>query len=159
MHWLTRPNFSLFVVLAFMIPGHGHAQESTECISVSGAIAGNVTGTAPVTVLGTVTGDLAGATAATITQQTEGSNGHFELQLQHVFVTNERHSLRTVDKATWIPVPGKSGVFHMSTQYTIQGGTGKFNNAKGTLENHGEADTNSGLVTLGYSGQICGISR
>jgi hypothetical protein len=146
MHCLITPIFALLIVSGFMLPSEGHAEASTECISVSGAIAGNVTGADPVTVLGTVTGDLAGATAATITKQ-------------HVFVTNERHSLRTVDKATWIPVPGKSGVFHMSTQYTIQGGTGKFKNAKGTLENHGEADTNRGLVTLGYSGQICGVSR
>lgn len=159
MHWLTRSIFSLFVVLVVMVPGRGHAQTSTECISVSGAIAGNVTGTDPVTVLGSVTGDLAGATAATINKQTEGSNGQLELQLQHVFVAIERHSLRTVDKATWIPVPGKAGVFHMSTQYTIMGGTGTFKDAKGTLENHGEADTNRGLVTLGYSGQIYGVSR
>ncbi len=30
---------------------------------------------------------------------------------------------------------------------------------KGTLENPGEADTDRGLVTLGYSGRICGVSR
>lgn len=56
-------------------------------------------------------------------------------------------------------MPGKSSVFHMSTQYKITGGTGEFKGAKGELENHGEADTNRGLVTLGYSGQICGVAR
>ncbi len=69
-----------------------------------------------------------------------------------MFVTDTRASLQTTDKAVWVPIPGRSGAYQMSTQYTVTGGTGRFANAKGTLENHGEADTNRGLVTLAYSG-------
>jgi hypothetical protein len=43
----------------------------------------------------------------------------------------------------------------MSVNYTITGGTGRFANATGSLQNHGEADLNTGLLTLTYSGQVC----
>ncbi len=45
--------------------------------------------------------------------------------------------------------------FAYTANYTITGGTGKFEGATGNLQNHGEADLNSGLLTLTYSGQVC----
>ena len=144
--------------ITFITPLQGFAA-NPGCVNVSGAIAGNVIGSDPVTVLGTVTGDLQGATQAVVTKQENQSDGSIKLTLGHVFVTDSRDSIQTSDTALWIPVSGKAGVFHMSTKYTIKGGTGKFKNAEGKLENHGEADTNSGLLTLGYRGKICGVTQ
>lgn len=150
--------FGIFAVSLFLMltPAEARAQEPG-CRDVSGAIAGNVTG--PGTVVGVVMGDLEGATMATITDQKEQADGTVEVKLNHVFVTEARDSLQTDDTAVWNPIPGKSGVFHMITRYKITGGTGKFKKATGTLQNHGEADTNRGLVTLGYTGRICGVAR
>lgn len=46
----------------------------------------------------------------------------------------------------------------MSAQYKVTGGAGRFAEATGTFENHREADINKGLVTLAYSGPICGVA-
>jgi len=43
----------------------------------------------------------------------------------------------------------------MATEYRIEGGTGAFADATGTLVNDGIANTNTGLVTLRYAGQVC----
>jgi hypothetical protein len=43
----------------------------------------------------------------------------------------------------------------MATNYTIEGGTVVFDGATGALTNNGVADTNTGLVTLRYSGELC----
>ncbi|QBQ53437.1 hypothetical protein [Nitrosococcus wardiae] len=143
-----------FACLALGIATPGWAEE-TRCLSISGAIAGSIVG--PTSVLGTVTGSLQGATQATITKQEKGED-RVDLELKHIFVTKSRDTLQTRDKALWIPIPGRTGVYHMSTQYKVTGGTGRFAEATGTFKNHGEADTHRGLVTLAYSGQICGVA-
>lgn len=128
---------------------------AAECRAVAGTIDATVIGGEPVNVLGNVSGDLAGATRAVLTGQTEGENGTLNLKLAHDFVTLNRGSLRTIDTAVWTPVPGQAGVFHMATEYRIEGGTGAFVDATGTLINDGIADTTTGLVTLRYEGEIC----
>ena len=125
------------------------------CQNVAGTIDASVVGGEPVNVLGNVTGDLAGATRAVLIGQSEGENGTVILDLAHDFVTFGRSSLKTSDKAVWTPVPGYAGVFHMSTEYRIEGGSGAFAGASGSLMNDGIADTNTGLVTLRYSGEVC----
>ncbi len=126
-----------------------------ECRPVAGTIDATVVGGEPVNVLGNVSGDLAGATRAVLTGQAPGENGTLNLTLAHDFVTHARGSLKTTDNAVWTPVPGKDGVFHMATAYTIEGGTGAFAGASGKLLNDGVADTNTGLVTLRYAGEVC----
>ena len=126
-----------------------------DCRPVAGTIDATVVGGEPVNVLGNVSGDLAGATRAVLTGQSAGDDGKVELDLAHDFVTFGRGSLKTTDKAVWTPVPGQDGVFHMATVYTIDGGTGAFNGASGELMNDGVADTNTGLVTLRYAGEVC----
>ena len=126
-----------------------------DCRPVAGTIDATVVGGEPVNVLGNVSGDLAGATRAVLTGQAAGTDGKVELDLAHDFVTFGRGSLKTTDKAVWTPVPGKEGVFHMATVYTIAGGTGAFDGASGKLMNDGVADTNTGLVTLRYAGEVC----
>jgi hypothetical protein len=144
-----------FVLLTLMLPSQGRA-EATHCIQIGGTIAGSIV--EPTLVLGTVTGHfLQGVTQATVTGQEESEN-KVKLDLKHIFVTDSRDTLQTTDKAVWIPIPEAGGVYHMSTQYRITGGTGRFAEAKGSFENHGEVDTNQGLVTLSYGGQICGVA-
>ena len=126
-----------------------------ECMPVAGTIDAAVVGGEPVNVLGNVSGDLAGATRAVLLGQQPGEGGTVALDLAHDFVTNERGSLKTVDKAVWTPIPGRNGVFHMSTEYKIEGGTGAYAGASGSLINDGVADTNTGLVTLRYAGEVC----
>lgn len=126
-----------------------------ECSAVAGSIEATVIGGDPVNVLGVVSGDLAGAVRAVITSQAEGENGTVLLGLSHDFVTNDHASLKTNDKAVWTPVPDHPGVFYMTTSYEIVGGTGKYDGATGSLQNSGTADTNTGLLTLRYSGQVC----
>lgn len=128
---------------------------AAECQPVAGTIDATVVGGEPVNVLGNVSGDLSGATRAVLTGQTEGENGTLNLTLVHDFVTHNRGSLRTSDTAVWTPVPGRAGVFHMATEYQIEGGTGAFADATGTLVNDGIADTTTGLVTLRYEGEVC----
>lgn len=125
------------------------------CQPVAGTIDASVLGGEPVNVLGRVSGDLAGATRAVLTGQTEGENGTVDLTLTHDFVTEDRSTLQTEDTATWTPVPGQTGVFHMATDYQITGGTGAYAGATGSLRNEGIADTNTGLVTLRYEGEVC----
>jgi hypothetical protein len=126
-----------------------------ECQMVAGTIDATVVGGEPVNVLGNVSGSLAGATRAVVMGQAARADGSVELDLAHDFVTFDRGALHTTDKAVWTPVPGRDGVFHMSTSYTITGGSGAFEGAAGQLINDGVADTNTGLVTLRYAGEVC----
>ena len=126
-------------------------------IPVSGSISANVITNLNVSTglaLGTVTGGLAGATMATFSVS-GGNGGNLNLVLHHNFVTDSRDSLTTTDTGTLVPVPGFPGIYRMSVNYIITGGTGRFAGATGTLQNHGEADLNTGLLTLTYSGRVC----
>jgi hypothetical protein len=143
--------------LILLAAGIRVARADGSCHEVSGSISASVVTNPHVSTglaLGTVTGNLAGATMATFTATPE-SNGNLNLVLHHNFVTDSRDSLTTTDTGTLVPVPGLPGVFRMSVNYTITGGTGRFANATGSLQNHGEADLNTGLLTLTYSGQVC----
>lgn len=162
-HTLWMSVLAVFLVAAIgvgSIQGRtdtGIAHAHAKCRAVSGSISANVVNNPAVSTglaLGTVTGNLAGATLATFTA-TPSSNGSLSLVLHHNFVTDARNSLATEDTGTLIPVPGLDNVFRMSVDYTITGGTGKFAHATGSLHNHGEADLNTGLLTLTYSGQVC----
>lgn len=138
--------------LAFALAG-GAALAA--CDQVAGTIDATVVGGEPLNVLGNVTGDLAGATRAVVLGQAAAENGRVTLDLAHDFVTFDRGSLTTTDSAVWTPVPGHEGVFHMSTTYTITGGSGAYDGATGQLLNDGIADTTTGLVTLRYAGEVC----
>jgi hypothetical protein len=161
-------NLSLGLVFVGLSMGGGvrllgsHSDAQSEgcrgrALPVSGSISANVVTNPAVSsglALGTVTGSLAGAVMATFTA-TPAGDGSLSLALHHNIVTNGRNSLATQDTGTLVPVPGLNNVFRMSVNYTITGGTGKFSGATGWLKNHGEADLNTGLLTLAYSGQVC----
>ena len=128
---------------------------AADCSTVSGTIAATVIGGEPLNVLGTVYGDLAGATRAVVLGQSANDDGTVGLKLAHDFATHDRGTLKTEDSSVWTPVPGHAGLFHMATDYTIVGGSGQFAGASGHLMNDGIADTNTGLVTLRYDGEVC----
>jgi hypothetical protein len=150
--------FSLSVLSFLFLATFGlrfaaRAGDDRVCKAVSGSISASpILSRIPATVLGTVTGDLRGAVAALVTSPLPVPDGG-SFTLQHTFLTETRDSLFTEDTAQWVLV--YNGVFRMTTQYTIVGGTGKFANASGQLENHGEVDLNRGQLTLSYSGQVC----
>ncbi|MDH5798422.1 MAG: hypothetical protein OEZ19_07635 [Paracoccaceae bacterium] len=151
MSWKINSAAPLAVITLLVLPQVALA----ECRPVAGTIDATVVGGEPVNVLGNVSGDLAGSTRAVLTGQSEGGEGKVNLTLAHDFVTHGRNSLRTTDSAVWTPIPGQDGVFHMATTYKIEGGTGIYSGATGSLKNDGVADTNTGLVTLRYFGEVC----
>jgi hypothetical protein len=144
---------STLALVVSRVQGRQTASESS-CIDVSGTIAANLTGASQAQ--GTVTGDLAGSVTASFTA-TPRNDGSIALALQHTFVTKRGDSLTTRDTGLLVPVPGATGVYRMTVQYDITGGTGRFAGATGTLRNHGEAILNSTppQLTLRYSGRIC----
>lgn len=130
--------------------------KSQQCKSVSGSISANIVQNPNVSTglaLGTVTGDLQGSTMATFT--TSERDGNIDLTLHHNFASDARDTLSTSDTGVLIPVPGLTGIYRMSVHYEITGGAGKFANASGFLNNHGEAGLVNGLLTLTYSGMVC----
>jgi len=104
-----------------------------------------------------VTGGLRGATTAQFTADPQ-PDGSIVLALHHAFVNEAGDSLQTEDTGLLVPVPDSPGVFRMTVHYTITGGTGRFADATGTLDNHGEAilaGPLNGQLALRYSGRIC----
>ena len=144
-------------VLSLALLGFGFSIRAEDgkpqCKSVSGTIAATLTG--ETSVMGTVRGDLQGAVTANVVRATPQPDGRVSLDLTHVFLTDARDTLITEDQAVWTPVAGRKGVFQMSTTYSITGGSGKYEGASGTMENHGEVDLGRKQITLGYSGQVC----
>lgn len=134
------------------------AQAQETCLPISGGINVTVVGSEPLRVLGPVTGTLAGATQATVLSQAQQGDGTIRLDVTHDFVTDDRSSLTTRDVVIWTPVSGHEGVFRMQTTYTIVSGTGRFAEAHGSFNNHGEVVAGEGLVTLSYGGEICGVN-
>lgn len=135
----------------------GSAQAQDNCLPISGGINVTVVGSDPLRVLGPVTGTLAGATQATILSQNPQADGSIKFDVTHDFVTHDRSSIKTNDIVIWTPIPDSEDVYRMETTYTIVSGTGRFAQAHGTFRNHGEVVANEGLVTLSYSGKICGV--
>lgn len=141
---------------AVIVTAPAHAQEN--CLPISGGINVTVVDSDPLRVLGPVTGTLAGATQATVLSQEQQDDGTVRLEVTHDFVTDDRSLLTTEDVVIWTPVPGHEGVFRMQTIYTVVSGSGRFADAHGSFQNHGEVVAGEGLVTLSYGGEICGVN-
>jgi hypothetical protein len=156
----TQRSLVCSILLTAAIAFGGSVEESSQgCRYVEGAISAQILpdGFFAGTALGTVTGGLRGATTAQFTADPQ-PDGSIVLALHHAFVNEAGDSLQTEDAGLLVPVPNSPGVFRMTVQYTITGGTGRFADATGTLDNHGEAilaGPLNGQLTLRYSGQIC----
>jgi hypothetical protein len=126
-----------------------------QCRQMGGAIITNFGGVDANTTLGPASGDLSGAVAASILGVAPGPNGTTVFTVQHHWVTDAGHAIFfKVAEATVAPVaPGVFGV--VSYDAAVNGGTGKFAGATGTLHFTGEADLNAGTLVLRYRGRVC----
>jgi hypothetical protein len=123
------------------------------CRSVSGTVMTNLI--SQTTTLGTATGDLGGAVSADLLGVVPGPNGTTVFNVQHHWVTEAGDTIvMTVAQATMSEIaPGLFAV--LSYPVTIQGGTGRFEGATGTLQNIGAVELTSQRTVFRYQGEVC----
>lgn len=134
-----------------------HAGEN--CQHVGGTISTNFLD--PSTTFGTVTGDLGGAIGVTVLNFIANPDGSIVLHNQHHWVTTTGDTIfADPADATGIPtgIPGFYAGIYMKG-VTVSGGTGRFENASGTLASWGAIDQNKGEVVLRYEGTLCFSKR
>lgn len=144
-----------FAGLAF---GQTINNASRQCRPVGGTFMTNLAVVDQNTTLGIGTGDLRGAVAATILNIVQNPDGTVSFNVQHHFVTESGDTI-FVDPATAITKPLSQTLFAVLTYHVhITGGTGKYANATGDLNNIGEVDLASGTTIFRYTGKVCGAS-
>jgi hypothetical protein len=105
--------------------------------------------------LGPVFGDLQGSVAADIVGSTKST-----YTLQHYWVTASGDSIYfapAVLTPTY-PVKGNDAIVAVpwgNYESTITGGTGKYENATGSLSYFGMADFEKNTLVLRYKGEVC----
>jgi hypothetical protein len=109
----------------------------------------------PSTTLGLATGDLKGAVTAAILSVTQNSDGTVSFAVQHHLVTESGDSI-SFSRATAVSMPLSATRYAViSYPVHINGGTGKYANARGELDSIGEVDLGSGQTVFRYSGTVC----
>jgi len=107
------------------------------------------------TTLGTAAGDLGGAVSATVLGYGPVGDGTFFFNVQHQWVTDAGDRVQ-MDVAQVIAAPIAPNHFAVvSYPVTIAGGTGRFQDATGTLSNIGSVDLNTGRTVFRYEGSVC----
>jgi hypothetical protein len=153
-----------FALLAFVFNNLTHPatvalaqdqNETTDCVSVGGALMTNIGAIAGVTNLGPVFGDLQGSVAATILGQ--NSDGSFNIQHYWVTTAGDTIKLKVAVLAPTYPTSDKGIVAVPWGHYrsNISGGTGKFTNSTGYLDYFGIADFHQNTLVLRYRGKVC----
>ena len=129
------------------------------CVPVGGTVMSNfITQTRT---LGTATGDLSGAVSADLLGVTPGAEGTLEFSVEHHWVTEGGDRVDTALPLTAVTKEISPGVFAVvSYEVRIQGGTGKYAGAVGTLQTLGEiyynpADLDASRTVFRYSGSVC----
>jgi uncharacterized membrane-anchored protein len=126
-----------------------------QCSSVGGTMSTNLAVVDQSTTLGTATGDLKGAVTAAILNVTQNSDGTVSFTVQHHFVTESGDTI-FFRQATAVTMPLSATRFALlNYPVHINGGTGKYANASGDLNNIGEVDLSSGQTVFRYSGRLC----
>jgi hypothetical protein len=144
-------SFVAALLLALPLAG----QTATHCSSIGGTMSTNLAVVDQATTMGTVTGDLKGAVAATILATTQNPDGTVSFVVQHHLVTESGDTLFFA-QATAVSMPLSATRFAvLSYPVTIQGGTGKYANAKGKLDSIGEVDLSLGQTVFRYTGKLC----
>jgi hypothetical protein len=127
--------------------------EHRHCELVGGVLMTNIGAIENVTNLGPVFGDLQGAVAATILgQNTDGS-----FNVQHYWITSSGDTIK-FNVAHLKPTAAGDVVAVRWGDYIthiVPGGTGRFANATGEMENFGLADFNQLTLVLRYRGEVC----
>ena len=137
-----------------LMTGSGFAGDP-HCKQVGGAISTNFLDASAT--LGTATGDLKGGVGVSVLSVAPGANGVIVFHNQHHWVTENGDTLSLEDAdATAFPTSMPALVAISYTQgVQVNGGTGGFNGAKGTLTVWGAADLSREQIVLRYEGQIC----
>jgi len=126
-----------------------------QCRQVGGSLITNFGGVDSNTTLGPASGDLSGAVAASILGVAPGPNGTTVFTVQHHWVTYSGHAI-FFKSAEAVVAPVAPGIFGVvSYNAALNGGTGRFAGASGTLRFTGEADLNAGTIVLRYNGKVC----
>lgn len=146
----------LFLSLAAAIPAWSE-DNHRHCQSIGGVLMTNINAiplpsAANGTNLGPVFGDLQGSVAATIL----GGDMMSGYDVQHYYVTAAGDTIR-LKVAHLTPTAAGNTVAVQWGDYIseIDGGTGKFANASGSIEYFGLADFANLTLVLRYRGQVC----
>lgn len=137
------------------LPGLLAAQASSDCQQVGGTISTNFLNAN--TTFGSANGDMAGGIGVKILSINPGPNGILVFHNQHSWVTATGDTVFTQPAdATAFPsgVPGLYAASYLQG-VVVTGGTGRFQNAHGTLFGWGAADTNKHEIVLRYEGKLC----
>jgi hypothetical protein len=132
------------------------------CVPVGGTVMSNFI--SQTRTLGTATGDLSGAVSADLLGATPGADGTLAFSVEHHWVTESGDRVDTALPLTAVTREIAPGVFAVvSYEVRIQGGTGKYAGAIGTLQTLGEiyynpADLDASRTVFRYSGSVCSSS-
>jgi hypothetical protein len=128
-----------------------HAQS---CEAVSGTISTNFVDTT--TTVGTATGGIAGGVSAVVQNVIPGNNGKLSFFVVHRFVTTSGDVLVSqLSEGVALP-SNETGMMSLTfTKMDLQGKSGRYEGATGTLKLFGGANLDRGEVVVHYRGQIC----
>ncbi len=126
------------------------------CAPVGGVLMTNINAIAGTYNLGPVFGDLGGSVAAQILGQ--NPNGSFNVQ--HYWVTNSGDTIlfKVAVLTPTYPVPNNTNIVAVpwgNYISAIDGGTGLYANATGSVSYFGIADFTQNTLVLRYSGTVC----
>lgn len=131
------------------------AHAGSNCQHVGGVISTNFLD--PNTTLGSATGDLAGGIGVSVLSLAPNNDGSVTFHNQHHWVTSTGDTINAEDAFAVGYPSGVKGIY--TAIYTngvqVTGGTGRFQNASGTLASWGAVNINEGEVVLRYEGTIC----
>ena len=153
-----KKTLAMFLFLSMSAAISAWSQDgSRPCQSIGGVLMTNINaiplpGADNGTNLGPVFGDLQGSVAATIL----GGNMTSGYDVQHYFVTAAGDTIK-LKVAHLTPTAAGNTVAVQWGNYIsdIEGGTGKFANASGSIEYFGLADFTNMTLVLRYRGKVC----
>ncbi len=128
-----------------------YANQDQACEQVSGVLFTNFISENET--LGVVLGSLEGGIRAVVVEQVPQDDGRVFLRLRHTYVTRDGATLHTEDEGIGTPI--REGLMHVTERSVVVGGTGRFDNVRGTLEVHGSLDMERGETVFRYHGELC----
>lgn len=149
----------LVIGSAGLVPAESTTQS---CTPVGGVLFTNVAAIENRVNFGVVYGDLAGSVAAAIIAGPEvvgfPARQQIRFTVQHYWVTDKGEMINFKPATATADTTSKQNVVAITYDNyigTIDGGTGRFANATGTVKFMGAVDFNENHLVLRYSGQVC----